>query len=105
MCLITNCQNPGSAKIKINKKYVPKNHQNPPKITAKLQKSRIFFGNACHFRKFFLIRARLRFFCEFSKILGKGNGQLYTAVREFNANPTAATATYGPIAEWRPSPT
>jgi len=51
MCLITNCQNPGSAKIKINKKYVPKNHQNPPKITAKLQKSRFFSATPAIFEK------------------------------------------------------
>ena len=44
-----------------------------PKLLQNCQKSRIFLGNACHFRKIFLIRACLRFFCEFSKILGKGN--------------------------------
>jgi len=54
MCLITNCQNPGSAKIKINKKYVPKNHQNPPKITAKLPKIPDFFRQRLPFSNFFL---------------------------------------------------
>ena len=38
LCLITNCQNPGSAKIKINKKYVPKNHQPPPPNYYKIAK-------------------------------------------------------------------
>ena len=50
----------------------PRITKTPPKLLQNCQKSRIFFGNACHFRFFFLIRARLRFFCEFSKILGKG---------------------------------
>ena len=50
----------------------PRITKTPPKLLQNCQKSRIFFGNACHFRNFFLIRARLRFFCEFSKILGKG---------------------------------
>ena len=50
----------------------PRITKTPPKLLQNCQKSRIFFGNACHFRKKFLIRAGLRFFCEFSKILGKG---------------------------------
>ena len=68
MCLITNCQNPGSAKIKINKKYVPKNHQNPPKITTKLQKYRISFRQRLPFSKIFLgPRPALDFFANFQK--------------------------------------
>ena len=54
----------------------PRITKTPPKllrkITAKLQKKRIFFGNACHFRKNFLIRARLRFFLRIFENPGKG---------------------------------
>ena len=46
--------------------------------------SRFFFWNtrffsccACHF--FFLIRARLRFFCDFSKVLVQGNTTAFSA--------------------------
>ena len=51
----------------------------PKILVGRDPESRIFFWNtrffpccACHFRKIFLIRARLRFFCEFSKILVQG---------------------------------
>ena len=58
----------------------PRITKTPPKLLQNCQKSRIFFGNACHFRIFFLIRAGLRFFCEFSKILGKGKAGLHGAI-------------------------
>ena len=52
----------------------------PKILVGRDPESRIFFWNtrffpccACHFRKIFVIRARLRFFCDFSKILVQGN--------------------------------
>ena len=51
----------------------PKITKISPKLLQNCKNPGFFPGNACHFRKFFLFRARLRFFCEFSKILGQGN--------------------------------
>ena len=50
----------------------PKITKTPPKLLQNCKNPGFLFLIACHFRNFFLIRARLRFFCEFSKILGQG---------------------------------
>ena len=44
LCLITNCQNPGSAKIKINKKICAQKSPKPPPNYYKIAKIPDFFS-------------------------------------------------------------
>ena len=70
----------------------PRITKTTPKLLQNCQNSRFFSGNACHFRKFFLIRARLRFFLRIFENPGKGQVTSIQTIKRRTTPPRTGTA-------------